>query len=199
MHRLQSAKANKKTIVNTNRHSECLRGHWQITVRSEFKLKSRYFNCFRSRNVAGGTDAIPFRLKSSICTLFSASKLLESNFCIIFDDKFNTFNSPTSRNAIVGKALMKFSDKSSFSRVDAPCIAPQNKLKSNYSDRGAYINRHEIPRTHRCSAESIDFQLNKSLSEPSVQQMIHHQGQRCDCIVDRFVRVTVERRKLPLL
>lgn len=35
------------------------------TVRNEFKLKSKYFSCDKSRNVAGGTEVITFRLKSS--------------------------------------------------------------------------------------------------------------------------------------
>lgn len=56
-----------------------------------------------------------------------------------------------------------------------------------------------IPQTHRCSVESIDFQSNKSLSGPSVRQMIHRQFQRFDCIADQFVRVMVERQMLPFV
>lgn len=90
------------------------------TVRNEFKLKSRYFSKRKSRKVAGGTLVIPLRLKSKICKFLTTSKLDESNFCSIFDDKFRTFKLLVSVNAMVGKAVRKFSDKSSFSSDDAP-------------------------------------------------------------------------------
>lgn len=37
-----------------------------LTVLSEFKLKSKYLRLVNSLNVAGGTDAITFRLISKI-------------------------------------------------------------------------------------------------------------------------------------
>lgn len=123
----------KKPIIIGSAHSvwcygfaECI---LELTVRNEFRLKSKYFNCDKSLNVAGGTEFIPFRLRSSTWRAFKFSKWDDSNFWIIFDDKFNNLRLPTSCSAIVGNAEKKFSDKSNFSSVEAPCKWSKNGKK----------------------------------------------------------------------
>lgn len=99
---------------------KCRKIQSYLTVLNEFKLISRYFNCFKSLNVDGGTELIPFRLRSKICRDFKFSKWDDSNFWIMFDDKFNNFKLLTSCSATVGKTVIKFSDRSSFSNDEAP-------------------------------------------------------------------------------
>lgn len=125
-----------------------------LTVRNEFKLKSKYFNCDKSLNVAGATELIPLRLRSKICKALKFSKWDESNFWIMFDDKFRSLRLPTSCNAIDGNNDMKFSDRSSFSNVDAPCKREINdvfcekllelwgKSRADYEKASRIVKRH---------------------------------------------------------
>lgn len=91
-----------------------------LTVLSAFKLMSKNFNDRRSLNVPGGIDVIALRLKSNICTFLTDSKSDTSTDLIMFEEMLRILMFSTCFKEIVGKVVMKFSDKSNFRRVLAP-------------------------------------------------------------------------------